>query len=82
MYTILKRSMSLASRKLKLINWISNLQEEEIVIKIESIKKEEGDWWDHISEDEKAEIEQGLAQLDNGESIPHDQVMERYSKWQ
>ena len=39
------------------------------------------DWWDTISDEERAEIEQGLAEADRGEVIPHEEVMEKYKKW-
>ena len=32
---------------------------------------DEEDWWDTISEREKAAIQKGLKQLENGERIPH-----------
>ena len=73
--------MDFAARKIDLISWISNLQDEKTLSRIETIKKEEPDWWDTISDEERAEIEEGLAQLDRGESIPHEQVMAKYKKW-
>ena len=39
------------------------------------------DWWDTISDEERAEIEQGLAEADRGEVIPHEEVMSKYKKW-
>lgn len=39
------------------------------------------DWWDTISDEERAEIEQGLAEADRGETIPHEEVMKKYKKW-
>ncbi len=39
------------------------------------------DWWNTISDEERAEIEQGLAEADRGEVIPHDEVMAKYKKW-
>ena len=39
------------------------------------------DWWDTISEEEQAEIKQGLAEADHGELIPHEEVMAKYKKW-
>jgi predicted transcriptional regulator len=39
------------------------------------------DWWDTISDEEKAEIEQGLAEADRGDVIPHEEVMKKYEKW-
>ena len=41
----------------------------------------QGDWWDTISEAERAEIEQGLAEADRGEVTPHAEVMAKYKKW-
>jgi len=33
-----------------------------------------GDWWNTISEAERAAIEEGLAQADRGEVVPHEQA--------
>jgi hypothetical protein len=46
--------MGLAAKKLDIISWITNLKDERVLNKIESIRKEEDDWWDIIDEDEKA----------------------------
>lgn len=39
------------------------------------------DWWDGISPEERAEIEEGLEQAAKGEVIPHAAVMAKYKKW-
>lgn len=39
------------------------------------------DWWDSISEEERAEIEQGIAEADRGEFISHEEVMKNPKKW-
>lgn len=44
-------------------------------------KIEQTDWWDIISDEERAEIEQGLAEANKGEVIPHEDVMAKYKKW-
>ena len=73
--------MGLERRKLSLINWISSLKDEGLLKRIESIRSEESNWWEQISNEERAEIELGLSQLDKGEYIPHEQVMKKYSRW-
>ena len=73
--------MGLAAKKLDIIGWITNLNDEDILDKIESLRKQEDDWWDAIGEDEKTEILEGLSQLDRGESVAHEQVMAKYKKW-
>lgn len=39
------------------------------------------DWWDEITPAHKEAIDKGIQQLDNGEGIPHQEVMKKYSKW-
>ena len=73
--------MGLAAKKLDIIGWITNLNDEDILDKIESLRKQEDDWWDAIGEDEKTEILAGLSQLDRGDSDAHEQVMAKYKKW-
>jgi len=38
------------------------------------------DFWVEISEAEKASIKEGIAQLDRGEGIPHNEVIAKYRK--
>jgi predicted transcriptional regulator len=66
--------MNLEVRKLNLINWISSIQEEETLNKVEKIQKEKDDWWDKVSSKDKKAIEKGLDQLDRGEYITRDKV--------
>jgi predicted transcriptional regulator len=72
------------------ISWIQSelnkVKDPDIITAIKSVLKyrertQVKDWWDEISEDEKASIEIGLAQADNGETISHEQVMKKYQKW-
>ena len=39
------------------------------------------DWWETIDKDERAEIEQGLAEAEKGEVTPHEEVLAKYNKW-
>ena len=73
--------MNIEKRKIGLINWLSQLQDEGMIMRLESLRNEKQDWWHTISDEERAEIEEGLSQADNGEVIPHEEVMEKYKKW-
>ena len=66
--------MTLEARKINLINWISTIQEDNILEKVEKIQKEKTDWWDTISDKDKKAINEGLGQLDRGEYLTHSQV--------
>ena len=47
----------------------------------EEFSRKSKDWWDEISDEEKAEIKEGIAQADSGETISHEEVMAKYKKW-
>lgn len=66
--------MNLETRKINLINWISTLQEENTLNKVEEIQKTTTDWWDTISKEDKEAINEGLNQLDKGDSLTRKQV--------
>ena len=68
--------MDLQAEKLSLLEWLAGLNDPKTLKEFIALKKsKEVDWWDEISEDEQAAINEGLAQLNRGESIPHEQVM-------
>lgn len=74
--------MDVQVEKLQLIEWLAGLNNKTILKRFIALKKEqEKDWWDHLSAEEKAEIEEGLAQADRGEVLPHSKVMAKYNKW-
>jgi len=73
--------MNIETRKVSIISWITHLSDEEILSKIESLQNMEADWWDMISDEEKSEIEQGLAEIERGETKTHEEVMSKYKKW-
>ncbi len=74
--------MDIASEKLLLIEWLAGLNDQKTLEEFISLKKRrELDWWDEISEEERSEIKEGLAQADRGEVVSHKEAMEKYKKW-
>lgn len=74
--------MDIQAEKLDLIKWLTDISEPSLIKRLIDLKKEqEIDWWDTISPEEKVEIEEGLAQADRNELIPHEEVMAKYDKW-
>lgn len=70
--------MNIQAIKLKLVQRIINTDKPSLLKKINKILDQEGetDWWDEISDEERASIQEGLDELDRGEGIPHEKVME------
>lgn len=74
--------MDIQAEKLRLIEWLAKLNDTKTLNELITLKKKrEVDWWDAISAEERAEIEDGLAQSDRDESVPHEQVVAKYKKW-
>ena len=36
------------------------------------------DWWDEISDGERASIDKGLRELEEGKGIPHEEMVKKY----
>ena len=74
--------MDIQAEKLRLIEWLAGLNDTKVLSEFITLKKaKEADWWDEISTEERLEIEEGLAQADKGEFVPHKEVMAKYQKW-
>jgi len=74
--------MDIQAEKIRLIEWLAGLNDATTLNEFIALKKrKEADWWDEISIEERAEIEEGLAQADRGEVTSHEEVMAKYKKW-
>ena len=75
--------MNLESEKLKLIKWITGLSDDSMIERIKMLKNKglQKDWWNEITEEEKAAIEKGLEDVKAGRVIPHAKVKREYEKW-
>ncbi len=72
--------MNINETKLELVKIILDTKEEALLEQVKEIISPEGDWWDKLNAHEKAAIDEGLAQANRGELIPHEQVMEEITK--
>lgn len=76
--------MNIQSEKQILIEWVSNLDNEEIIEQLKLLKENSinvSDWWNQISDAEKKGIEKGLKDLEDGKEVSIDKVREKYGKW-
>jgi hypothetical protein len=73
--------MDMQAEKLGLIQWLAQLTDESMIIKIKALRNEKSDWWDTITTEEKAEIEEGLLQADKGEVKPNAVIRKKFEKW-
>lgn len=72
--------MSTAELKSNLYKLIDAIEDSRTLKAIYTLlsKKEttEVDWWDELSDEQKADIEEGLKDIEEGCTIPHEEVMQ------
>lgn len=74
--------MNIQAEKLKLIEWITKIQDFKTIEKVLEIQKETPyDWWDELTDYEKKEIESGLADIEQGNTVDHSEVRKIYEKY-
>lgn len=84
--------MDIQAEKLNLITQIVKIQDESLINAIKGLlefglkyqqPQEETDFWNELSDEQKARLEQSMQQAKAGEVIPHSEVMqffrEKYS---
>ncbi len=57
--------LNIEKEKLEIIKWVTNLKDDTAIERLRMLRKNSNkkDWWYEISEDEKASIEKGLADI-------------------
>jgi hypothetical protein len=72
--------MSTAELKYTLFKVIDAINDSNTLKDIYSFvsKKADADFWDNLSQEQKAEIETALKELDAGMGIPHEKGMSKY----
>lgn len=76
--------MNIQTEKLKLIEWLAGVTDQTLIERIKFLKETQStktDWWEEISEAEKAAINQGLEDAQNGRVTAHEEARKRYEKW-
>ncbi len=69
------------SLKLELIEWLTKLEDDETIHYLKVVKDSstsDHDWWDDLTDEQKQGIERGLRDIDEGRTVPHDEVKRRY----
>ena len=70
--------MDIQAKKLDLIQWLIQLNDERLLKKVEALKAEDNDFWNELSDDQRKEITKGSAQLDAGEKHEYMNVMSKH----
>ncbi|MBP4139546.1 hypothetical protein [Flavobacterium geliluteum] len=71
--------MDIQLEKLELIKMLAETQDPAIIKSIRKIfKKQKKDWWDELTQQQKEEIELGIKQVERGEVVSYESILERH----
>jgi predicted transcriptional regulator len=74
--------LAIKNKKDELIQWLSSLEDKNMIDKIFELKEaEKTDWWNSISKAEKESIEEGISEADKGNMKPHSEAKKIYGRW-
>ena len=69
-------------KKIELIQWLSALEDKNIIEKLIKFREAENkDWWIAISDPEKLSIEKGIEDADNNKLSSHAVARKLYERW-
>ena len=72
------KNMDFSAKKLDLIQWLVQLNDEQLLNKIQALQKEDTDFWNELSEPQRQEIKNGLAELEAGQKHDYESVVAKY----
>jgi hypothetical protein len=74
--------MDIHAKKIDLINWLTTLNDINMINKLLQLRQDSKlDWWDEISDAEKDSIDKGINDADAGRLNEQADVKKLYEKW-
>ena len=61
--------MDIQAEKITLAQLLLQTEDESIIKKVKAIFKDQKDWWDDLSQDQKNEVEEADKEIDRGEFV-------------
>ncbi|MBL7795783.1 MAG: hypothetical protein JNJ90_04690 [Saprospiraceae bacterium] len=70
----------LEDRKLSIVEHLAQINDESVILQIEALLKPSVDFWDELTEAQKAHILNGLEQLSAGKKVKYQKTIARFKK--
>ena len=68
--------MNIQLEKIELIKLLLETENPSIINDLKKVfRREKKDWWDELSDEQKADIEEGERQIENGEFVTFNEMM-------
>jgi hypothetical protein len=79
---IMDLEFDIEHKKMELIKWLSSINDDKVIEKLINLrKKEDKDWWNIISKEERQLVDKGLDEAQKGKLNSHNEVKKLYEKW-
>ncbi len=73
--------MDLQIEKLNILQTIINSNDEGLIMDVKALLDDrKDDWFDQLSEEQQKDVLEGLAELDRGETVSHNEVVKLFGK--
>ena len=78
-----KKELSVEKEKLEIIKWVTGLKDGDAIEKLRMLRAspKKLEWWNEITDEEKAAIDKGLEDIKAGRVKPHKEAKKLYAKW-
>jgi predicted transcriptional regulator len=77
------KGSNVEKEKLEIIKWVTGLKDSDAIEKLRMLRDspKRQDWWEEITDEEKAAIDKGMADIKAGRVKPHKEAKRLYAKW-
>jgi len=77
------KDLSIEKEKLEIIKWVTGLKDNTAIERLKMLREspKKTDWWDEITDEERAAIDKGLEDIRYGRVKPHREAKKLYEKW-
>ena len=77
-----KYIMSIEVQKIRLIERIARVESQLLIDQINAVlEQNESDFYDELTDEQRASVQRGLTQVKSGDTSSHDEVKKMYQKW-
>jgi len=77
------KDLNVEKEKLEIIKWVTGLKDSTAIERLKMLreKPKKSDWWNEITDEERAAIDKGLEDIKAGRVKPHREAKKLYEKW-
>ncbi|HAC23947.1 MAG: hypothetical protein ACK5V5_02310 [Cyclobacteriaceae bacterium] len=77
------KDLNVEREKLEIIKWVTGLKDNTAIERLRMLRDmpKKTDWWDEITDEERAAVDKGLADIKAGRIRPHREAKKLYEKW-